>query len=126
MANDDGVYRRGPVGLHEHELQALVILVRVLVGLDHKFTEGEADSVSSIALEVGEESFWTHMQASYDQELRLESALELAKKVERQEARNAVFVSLADLASADGISVSEQGLLTRLEQLWDINPTEAS
>ena len=116
----DTPYRSGPVGLHENEICVLVALVRIMVGLDRRFSEGEADSIGAIALEVGEDSFWTHMRASYESELTLHEVMALAAAVERQEAHETIYGSLFELAANGGIEPEEGGLLRRLAQLWKL------
>ncbi len=108
----------GAVGLHAAELDALVALARVLVGIDDDTSPEEADQLGLIALEVGEESFWRHLKASCEQPLDLERALELAGRVERQTAREAIFGLLESIAEADGVEPAEAALLDRLRGLW--------
>jgi len=117
----EGQNRQGPVGLQEHELEALVALIRIVVGLDEVFSEEESDAIGSIALEVGEEAFWPHMQASQQRELSLPAVIELAKAVERKEAREAIFISVQALASSDSTDRAEAGVLQRLQQLWNLD-----
>lgn len=106
----------GPTGLHEAELEALAGLVRVMIGLDQDVSEEESDHVSLIALEVGKESFWRHMQAARG--VNLDAALALAKKVERQEGRETVFSMLERLAASDGFDPAEADLLDKLREMW--------
>ena len=83
---DRGKERQGPIGLKEQEFEALVALIRVMVGMDSDFTEAESDAIGSIAIEVGEEAFWRHMQEAAKAELTLQGVLDLAKGVERTDA----------------------------------------
>jgi len=117
----DSPYRSGPIGLEENEMRVLVALVRLMIGVDERFSEGEAGAVGAIALEVGEDSFWTHMQASYDRQLSAEDALRAASALERAEAHETIYAYLADLASHDGFEPEELGLLERLAELWQLS-----
>jgi len=108
----------GAVGLQPAELDALVGLARVLVGIDEDTSPEEADQLGLIAVEIGEETFWRHMEASYGRALDLDTVLELAGAIQRQEAREAIFALLESLAGADGIEPSETALLDRLRALW--------
>ena len=108
----------GPIGLQEVELDALVVLVRVMAGLDQDITPEESDQMGLIAMEVGEDSFWRHMQASSSKKLDLDGALALAGAVERPEGREAIFALLEGLASADGFEPDETRLLDKLRELW--------
>lgn len=101
-------------------MRLLVALVRIMVGLDQEFTAGESVSIAAIAVEVGEDSFWTHMRGSYQEELNLADTLKLAASVERAEAHEAIYGSLFELATNDGIELAESGLLDRLAHLWKL------
>ena len=105
--------------LHEHELYALVVLVRVLVGLDFEFSDGEADWIHVIAGEVGEETFWRHLKESQGvDEMTVLQVMAAAKAVLRPGAQQVIYRQLAALAVSDGVAVVEKGLLARLRQIW--------
>ena len=104
------------------EKQALGALVRVLVGVDGKYTPAEFAGLQKTADYLGEDEFWQVVNDSGHRHLDPE----LAGAVERPEAREAIYGVLFGIAAAGTVIKEEGKLLDWLAETWQLaTETEA-
>ncbi len=108
-----------PDGLNDDDVLALIALTRVLVAADGHLGVEEMKELQEIGLDIGVDRY-TKLCRKVDsmKNLTVDSALELAKAVDREDAQALVRTMLVDLAATDGIDVAEQDLIDRLTGVW--------
>ena len=106
------------------EKKALGTLVRVVVGVDGKYSPEEADALDRAAEELGADEFWEAVRAAGREHHDEEEIKAEARAVERQEARETIFGALFEIAASGSIVGSEGWVLDWLTGAWDLR-TEA-
>lgn len=107
------------------DVRAYMGLIRLMIGLDKRFSPGEAEHLARLATEIGEDEFWEHMQRSYDSETSREDIWKLAAGIEDREVQETIYGNLYELSIAGGIDADEEHLLDELQQLWGLEVTQA-
>ena len=107
------------------EKRALGTLVRVVVGVDGRYSTEEAEALDRAAEELGADGFWAAVRAAGrahhdDEEIKAE-----AREVERQEARETIYGALFTIAASGSIVGSEGWVLDWLAETWKIETSEA-
>lgn len=135
-----------PTPLTEDELLTLAALARSIASLDGRVTSGEVTAVAAMRQALAETSTpaatpyrsaakieplsaarWEALIMRAARELIDEDALrDAARRVVRQEAREAMYGLLVQVAIVDSIGEREWNALVWLEQEWSLEPSAAS
>ncbi len=107
------------------EKQALGTLVRVVVGVDGRYTTEEAEALDRAAADLGADEFWAAVRAAGRAHHDEEEIKAEARAVERQEARETIYGALFTIAASGSISGSEGWVLDWLTEAWGIETSEA-
>ena len=102
------------------ERLALGTLIRVLIRIDGEYSREELTEIGAIALDLGEDEFWEAIDQAGHADLSDEAAMERARAVTRQDARETIFGALLGLAESGGIVGNEPTMLDWLADLWSI------
>lgn len=106
--------------LDDRERLALVGLAKVLVRADRGTSEQEYGSIHALAREVGVEDFHAAVRQGKERFRSRADVMEHARSVTRQEARNAIYKRLYELAESDAIVTAESRVLHEVADMWDI------
>jgi uncharacterized tellurite resistance protein B-like protein len=129
-----------PTPLSPDELLTLAALCRAVMRLDGAVTPAEVRALDAIRLRVAERKEdqsspyrdsakpepitaedWRALLSRAERELADEARMQAAaRSVERPEAREAIFICLAELAAADAMTPAEMNALGWLEAEWDL------
>ncbi|HJL18766.1 MAG TPA: TerB family tellurite resistance protein [Sandaracinaceae bacterium LLY-WYZ-13_1] len=105
--------------LHAHEQLALGGLLRVLIRLDGRFTPAEEAQLARVGEELGGADDLRAVVARSAEVLADDAAIrDVARQVERPEARLLIREALEAVARADTIHPAEQSLLDWCDELW--------
>jgi len=102
----------------QQEKLVLVGLARLMVRLDHEFTEEEAGALAHLIDELGSDQFWKLIDES--SALEDEAIRKAAAEIEREEAQEMIYGSLYEVAIAGSIDEGENELLDWLEETWNL------
>ena len=109
-----------PAELSDDEALVLLALVRLLVIADGEVTVAELAQMNDIGRQLGIAAYARAATRIEGEPVTSERAIELARTVTRQEARQCIFGLLVDLATADEIDYAEAVLIEELRELWAI------
>ena len=107
--------------LEHDERLALVALVEWVLKSDVRTSEGEFEELARVVDAVGGEVYQTladEVGARFANDADLRAFLPAVK---RQEAREAIFERVFEVAIADGVDVRESEFLEWLASLWEID-----
>jgi uncharacterized tellurite resistance protein B-like protein len=107
--------------LTKDERIALVALIKQLVGADAGKTPEEMAEFRAIAEELGRKEFDAAFRAAMSKAGTRAKALELAKTVTRQDARELCHTVLFDLAAADSVSDEERDFIREVAKSWGVH-----
>jgi hypothetical protein len=107
------------------EKRALGTLVRVVVGVDGRYSTEEAEALDRAAEELGADDFWGAVRAAGRAHHAEEEIKAEARAVERQEARETIYGALFTIAASGSIVGSEGWVLDWLAETWGIEASEA-
>ena len=102
------------------EKKALGSLVRVMVGVDGKYTPEESAGMDQAAEALGEDDFWQVVEAAGHEHHTEEIVRDQARAVERKEAQEAIYEVLFALAAAGSIAREEGDFLDWLAGAWGL------
>ena len=102
------------------EKQALGSLVRVIVGVDGKYTPEESADLQQAAEELGEDDFWQLVDAAGHQHHTEDIVKDQARAVERKEAQETIYGVLFGVATAGSIAREEGDFLDWLASTWSL------
>jgi len=98
-------------------------LLREVITADGEYSEAERVKTTELTGLLGEDRF---NQAIADAQARFKSRAQLkeaAKKLDREEARKAIFDFLVGVAVADGLDTEEEKPLSWLAHWWELQPS---
>lgn len=110
----------------DDEQQALGSLVRVIVGVDGKYSPEESAGLQQAAEELGEEEFWQLMDDAGHQRHTEDIIKGQARAVARKEARETIYGVLFGIATAGSIVGEEAAILDWLAGTWSLETPSAS
>lgn len=105
------------------QLRAFMGLIRLMIGLDKRFSADEASFLESIAEDLGPDEFWKHMEASYEEGLSADEVWELVAGIDDRDVQETIYGNLYELSIAGGIDQAESTLLDRLADQWNLEVT---
>jgi uncharacterized tellurite resistance protein B-like protein len=106
----------------EPERHALGTLVRRMVGADGVTSDDESAGLQQAAEELGADDFWTLVREGAGERDPDEVVEARARAVSRREAQETIYGVLFSIAAAGSIMGGEASLLTRLAEIWGIDP----
>ncbi len=104
----------------DSERQALGSLVRVIVGVDGRYSPAESAALDQVAEELGADEFWQLVDRTSHEHHTEEIVKDQARAVERAEARETIYGVLFNVAAAGSIDGDEGKLLDWLAGAWDL------
>ncbi len=102
------------------EKLALGSLVRVIVGVDGKYTAEESTGLRQAAEELGEDDFWQVVDDSAHEHHTEEIVKDQARAVDRKEAQETIYGVLFSIATAGSIAREEGDVLDWLAGTWSL------
>ena len=102
---------------HQEKL-VLVGLARLMVRLDHEFTEEEAGALGHLIDEMGSDQFWKLIEEASG--LEDDAVRKAATEVSNEESQELIYGSLYEVAIAGSIEEGENELLDWLEETWGL------
>ena len=106
--------------LNADERTALVGLVKTIVMSDGNVSEDELEEVEQIVAGIGEEVYEASLDAFESRFLDEASFKKFLAGITRPEARDLIYGTILEAASADAIEVRESELLDWLAKTWNI------
>ena len=110
--------------LEDDDKRVLAQLVRLLVRADGELTGPEREHIGRIAGEAGNDDFWKLMDEAAASGDDAEQILKQAKGVSDRDAQEMIYGALYELSIQDATDASENDLLARLAELWEITIKE--
>ena len=107
--------------LNHDERLALLGLMEEMVTADAAGSAPEALNVASVAEQLGENSYrecLDEAEKRFDDVAKLKNFL---KTIERTEARNVIYATVAELAMSDTVASGEETILNWVADEWDVN-----
>lgn len=111
--------------LNPTEQLVLVGLAKAVVHADHEVTQEETRAIRTLADEVGTEAWNLRVSEARTRLATAEQLFELARKIVRLEAREAIYGALRQLAESDELAESEVEILTWVADVWQLGGTAA-
>ena len=102
------------------EKKALGSLVRVIVGVDGKYTPEESAGLDQAAEVLGVDDFWQVVEDAGHEHHTEDIVKDQARAVERQEAKETIYEVLFGLAAAGSIAREEGDVLEWLAGTWGL------
>lgn len=108
----------------EFEKRTLATLVRVMVGVDGKYTDAETTRLEQAANELGADEFWREVEAAGHEPHTEESIRDRARAIERKAVQTTIYKTLFGIAAAGAIVGPEGDLLDWLAATWGLKTPE--
>lgn len=112
--------RFGLDDLNDDEQLAFGALLRAMVSMDGKYSDEEKAVFKVLAEDLGSEVFWAMLDRAAQEVTDPAQILELAKGVERAEARELLFYGINATAQAGEVAKPEAALLAELRAMWGL------
>ena len=112
--------------LNPTEQLVLVGLAKAVVHADQEVTAEETRAIRELADEVGKEAWNLRVAEARSQLATAEQLFELARSIDRAEAREAIHAALRKLAESDDLDDSEAEILTWVASVWQLGGAAAS
>jgi hypothetical protein len=106
--------------LDDAQLNALVLLVRIVAEIDGFVTLEESDAMEAIAEWPGAERFWPAYEESRQVRVDVSDLEAAADNMGAVEHRETVCVMLEQLADTDGSGEAESAAVRRLRKHWGL------
>ena len=107
--------------LNHEERLSLVALLREVVGADSSASEAEADAIDRVVEALGEDEYRRlvdEVDARFKDEAGFKAFL---AGIDRQEARDLIYGTVLETATADTVSTSESDILDWLARTWNVH-----
>jgi len=117
MADEE---RFGLDDLNDDEKLAFGALLRAMVSMDGTYSTEEKAVFKVLAEDLGEEPFWAMLDRASKEVTSPAKILELAKGVDRREARELLFYGINATAHAGAVKEPEAALLGELRTMWGL------
>ena len=108
--------------MNREDKLTLVGLARLMVRLDHQFSQEEAGALGHLVDEFGDEQFWKLVEDSAGVEPGV--LRQRAAAISDEESQELIYGSLYELAIAGSIDPGENDLLDWLEETWGLEVSD--
>ena len=106
--------------LLEHEIFALIVLAKYVIHLDNVVSKDEVLDLMSLGEAIGMDRFNAALDRSQDLYKNVDAVVEVARTVQRYDAKVLVFVLLEELIKGDGAANAEGQFLVDLQRFWEL------
>jgi hypothetical protein len=106
--------------LNHEERLSLVALLQEVVGADSSASEAEANAIDRVVQALGEDEYQRlvdEVDSRFTDEVGLKTFL---AGIGRQEARELIYGTVLETATADTVSTSESDVLDWLARTWNV------
>jgi hypothetical protein len=106
--------------LNHEERLSLVALLQEVVGADSSASEAEANAIDRVVQALGEDAYQRlvdEVDSRFTDEVGLKTFL---AGIGRQEARDLIYGTVLETATADTVSTSESDVLDWLARTWNV------
>jgi Tellurite resistance protein TerB len=106
--------------LNHEERLSLVTLLQEVVGADSSASEAEANAIDRVVQALGEDEYQRlvdEVDSRFTDEVGLKTFL---ASIGRQEARELIYGTVLETATADTVSTSESDVLDWLARTWNV------
>lgn len=108
--------------MNSEERLALGSLVRTMVGKDGSFSREESSELAEIAKELGADGFWAAVDEAGQLDMSEDAVMARARAVERVDARETIYATVANIAESGSVMGTEASLLDWLTAEWGLQP----
>lgn len=106
--------------LLEHEVFALIVLAKYVIHLDNVVSKDEVLDLMSLGEAIGMQRFNVALERSQDLYKNVDAVVEVARTVQRYDARVLIFVLLEEIIKGDAIATTERRFLADLQHFWEL------
>lgn len=121
MRGEDRIRRMKLSEMTGGEQDALGSLICLVVGADGATSPEESSGLQEVAVELGEDDFWTLVRKTHAESYSRDAVLAQARAVERKDAQQQIYNVVFSIASEGSIMGDEGQLLGWLANTWDID-----